>query len=248
MTTIPPLPTQSRRPNPEGLRLKPAARAKLSETVARQLIDSIQGLAPGTAVPPERELTRLLGVSRTTVREALRGLSVLGYVDIRHGQGVFVARAAPNRLASDDLSRALAKGVTHDLVEARRIIVVEIARLAAERRTEEDLAKMREVLDAHSRAVATGHTPGRYGSAFDIALVDATHNEVLAGVMRSLIRPTLQRVSHLYVEVPEFGALEVDMHQRVLDAVAAGDPELAAKRMAEHVAEVDDFYRQAGEA
>ena len=74
-----------------GFALKRAPRQKLAETVAQQLFEAIRDLPPGTRVPPERELTKELGVGRSTVREALNGLALMGVVDIRHGQGVFVA-------------------------------------------------------------------------------------------------------------------------------------------------------------
>src|ERR1700757_1807542 len=80
-------------PRPEAraeFSLKPAPRQKLAETVAQQLFEAIRDLPPGTRVPPERELTKELGVGRSTVREALNGLALMGVVDIRHGQGVFV--------------------------------------------------------------------------------------------------------------------------------------------------------------
>lgn len=77
------------------LALSPVTRRKLTETVAEQLLDAIRELPPGTRVPSERELTRELGVGRSTVREALNGIAMLGIVEIRHGQGVFVASAPP---------------------------------------------------------------------------------------------------------------------------------------------------------
>src|SRR6478752_9224709 len=75
------------------LGLSPVTRRKLTETVAEQLLQAIRELPPGTRVPSERELTRELGVGRSTVREALNGIAMLGIVEIRHGQGVFVAEA-----------------------------------------------------------------------------------------------------------------------------------------------------------
>ena len=77
------------------LALSPAPRRKLSETVADQLLVAVRELPPGTKVPSERELTKELGVGRSTVREALNGLAMLGVVEIRHGQGVFVTATLP---------------------------------------------------------------------------------------------------------------------------------------------------------
>src|SRR5215471_17421673 len=98
--------------------LKRAPRQKLAETVAQQLFEAIRDLPPGTRVPSERELTAELGVGRSTVREALNGLALLGVVEIRHGQGVFVAEQP---VAADDsgaLEAALERGVTKEFIEA----------------------------------------------------------------------------------------------------------------------------------
>jgi GntR family transcriptional repressor for pyruvate dehydrogenase complex len=72
---------------------------------------------------------------------------VLGAIEVRHGQGVFVA-AQPPEANTHELAAVLAKGVTQDLMEARRIIVVEVARLAAQRRSDEDLANLEAALKA----------------------------------------------------------------------------------------------------
>ena len=69
------------------LTLTPAPRRKLTETVAEQLLAAIRDLPPGTKVPSERQLTKELGVGRSTVREALNGLAMLGIVEVRHGRG-----------------------------------------------------------------------------------------------------------------------------------------------------------------
>src|SRR3954447_23390307 len=122
--------------------LAPASRQKLSQTVAEQLIEAFRHLPPGTKVPSERILTKELSVGRSTVREALNGLAVLGVLEIRHGQGAFVsdpAAAAPDAMSSrpdSPLTVALERGVTREFIEARLLVEVGVARLAAERRTE----------------------------------------------------------------------------------------------------------------
>ena len=85
--------------------LEPASRRKLSETVAQQLMEAFHDLPPGTKVPSERELTKDLGVGRSTVREALNGLAVLGVLTIRHGQGAFIAADPPEPAEDDTLIR-----------------------------------------------------------------------------------------------------------------------------------------------
>ncbi|MGO8955780.1 MAG: FadR/GntR family transcriptional regulator, partial [Streptosporangiaceae bacterium] len=113
-----------------------AVRPKLTEVVAQQLLDVIRGLPEGARVPSERELTAELGVGRSTLREALHGLELLGEIEIRHGQGVFVSKPSSDKRGMAALTAAINQGVTHDLLEARKVIEVEVARLAGQRRTD----------------------------------------------------------------------------------------------------------------
>ena len=143
------------------LALSPVTRRKLTATVAEQLLTAIRDLPPGTKVPSERELTRELGVGRSTVREALNGIAMLGIVEIRHGQGVFVTGEAPPDGEPSAITAALERGVTNEFIEARLIVEVEVARLAAagaptrtwrgsRRRCAEQEARLRGDVDAPS--------------------------------------------------------------------------------------------------
>src|SRR3954454_22325324 len=99
------------------LTLSPAPRRKLSETVADALLAAVRDLPPGTKVPSERELTKDLGVGRSTVREALNGLAVLGVLTIRHGQGAFISDGAAEEAEVPPhtvLTTALERGVTRE--------------------------------------------------------------------------------------------------------------------------------------
>ena len=116
-----PKPDEQPEPDPATtFELTQAPRRKLAETVTEKLVQAIRPLQPGTQLPSTQQLTKLLGVGRSTVREALNALATLGLVEHRHGMGVVVA----DRPALDDGSKAitvaLAKGVTRDLLEARQ--------------------------------------------------------------------------------------------------------------------------------
>ena len=142
--------------------LEQAPRRKLAETVAQQLLAAVRDLAPGTRIPSEKELTQMLGVGRSTVREALNGLALLGVVEIPARAGRLRRRAATRRRPAEEpdaVALAIAKGVTHDLLEARLIVEVAIARLAAQRRTETELREIEAVLAAHERALQGGRAP-----------------------------------------------------------------------------------------
>src|ERR1041385_2103982 len=99
------------------LGLSPVTRRKLTETVAEQLLAAIRELPPGTRVPSERELTRELGVGRSTVREALSVLAMRGSCEIRQGRGVCVTEAAPADREPSVITAALERGVTSEFIE-----------------------------------------------------------------------------------------------------------------------------------
>lgn len=231
----------------QPLSLRRTPRASLAKVVAEQLMDAIQGMEPGTRVPSERELTRMLGVSRTTLREALHGLVALGIIEIRHGQGAYITAGGPTLAEADELGAVLAKGITTDLVEAIRVILIEIARLAAERRTERDLAALRSSVAAHRQAVLDGRNPAEEGIQFDLMLAEAAHNEVLAGALRSFSRLIWSRSRRVLDGSPAFWEPDLTDHEGILAAVVANDAGAAAERMARHHEAVVRAYRLAGQ-
>jgi GntR family transcriptional repressor for pyruvate dehydrogenase complex len=229
-----------------ALSLQRAPRQKLTETVAQQLLEAIAELEPGARVPSERELTRDLGVGRSTVREALNGLALMGIVEIRHGQGVFVLEREAAEGASDALQRALTKGLTQEFLEARLVVEVEIAGLAAQRRTDADLARIEETItqleEAGDAPVEQALKPA---SDFNVAVAEAAHNEVLAGVEESFVALMIERAGELYA-TEEFRAWDIAEHRGILEAIRAADVELAKRRMQEHILAIGEHYRRVG--
>jgi DNA-binding FadR family transcriptional regulator len=185
-----------------------------------------------------------LGVGRSTVREALNGLAMLGVIEIRHGQGAFVAQD-PGRTSAPEVAAALAKGVTCDLLEARRPVETEIARLAALRRTPADLAEIEAVLDRHEHALAAGRPAGRWSARFHLQLSEAAHNEVLAGFVASFVKLLVERGPALEA-LGGYREWELGEHRRLYEAVRAGDPELAARRMQAHLEQVEAYHERLG--
>ncbi len=233
----------------ERIAIASVPRLKLAQRVTQQMLDTVRKLAPGTKLPTESELSHQLGVGRSTLREAINGLTALGVVEVRHGQGIFVlAEAAPKdgRETPDDIEVALAKGVTRDLLEARLIIEVAIARLAAHRRTDVDLQEIEAVLEAHERSL---DNPISYASAFHVMLSEAARNEVLAGLFKSFLKRLMDpRGPRLYQQLEGFALWELKEHRGIFEAVKAGDADQSAERMRGHVNAMELHYRKVGSA
>lgn len=232
-----------------GLVLEKAPRRKLAETVGEQLAEAIRDQPPGTRVPSERELMKSLGVGRSTVREALNGLALLGLVEIHHGQGVFVAeRPSESEIETSELQRSLMKGVTRDFIEARLLVEVEVARLAAERRTDADLERIQETIAAlQESGAAPTEEALEPATQFNQAVAAAAHNEVLAGIIDSFVQLMVERAPDLYAS-DDFRHWDVEEHSKIYEAIAASDADLAAARMRDHIDAIAAHYRDVGAA
>ena len=232
----------------DSFRVARAVRPKLTEVVAQRLLEVIRGLPEGARVPSERELTSSLRVGRSTLREALHGLELLGEIEIRHGQGVFVSRPSSDERGLAALTAAINQGVTHDLLEARKVIEVEVARLAGQRRTDAEISELEATLKTHQSMIDRGQSPAAAGMRFHLTVGYAAHNEILAAVMRTLRKPMFERGPSLYEDLEGFSEWELRQHTGIYLAIRDQNAALAARRMAAHVAAMAGHYRKAGEA
>src|ERR1700681_1420253 len=141
---------------PSTAALRPLERSRLYEDVGARLGQFVResGMVPGDQFPAERELSRHLQVSRTSVRQALVVLQALGFVDVRHGEGVFLRRT---RGFGESLSKLVERRRRlPDVLEAREALEVKLAELAAVRRGSDDLAAMRAALSRMTDEIQAG--------------------------------------------------------------------------------------------
>jgi DNA-binding FadR family transcriptional regulator len=232
---------------PPELALSRVPRSKLAETVAEHLLAEVRAkdLPPGTRMPSERELMAALGVGRSTVREAINGLAMLGVLEIRHGQGAFVAEPDPEREAPRAIATALARGVTRDLFEARMLVEPEVARLAAERRTEGDLRDIEQALTDHAEALATGAPAVEAAVCFHVCIGEAAHSEVLAGFLNAFHDPLTER-GPMLESAAGYREWELDQHRYVFAPIRASAPEKAATHMRRHLVAVLHHHERIG--
>lgn len=178
----------------------------------------------GSRIPPEPDLAELLGVGRNTVREAVHALVHAGMLERRQGSGTYVTADSDLAVA---LSRHLADADFRDVLEVRRGLEVEAARLAAERRTDHDIAVMRSHLTERAAAARSGDLEALVLA--DLALhrsVTATsYNPVLTSLYESLL-DSIQKSIRINFQRPMGGDEE---HHALVEAIAAGDPDGAAK-------------------
>jgi DNA-binding FadR family transcriptional regulator len=179
--------------------------------------------AVGQKLPTEPELSAELGVSRNTVREAMRVLAFSGLIEIRQGDGSYL-RAVTDPL---DTLKALSQCSQEQARETRHILEVEAIGLAAIRRTEEDLVALREAL-----GVSGSHYHGDLDTyiacdlVFHRRLVDAAHNPTLSELYRYFSSVVGAQLRHCLNIIPRRQEV-FDLHVELLDAVEQRDPERA---------------------
>jgi GntR family transcriptional regulator, transcriptional repressor for pyruvate dehydrogenase complex len=213
-------------------------RSKLAETAAQHILEVVRTQPPGTKLPTERDLMTSLGVGRSTVREALKGLALIGVLEIRHGQGAFVADFAPTLPIGLELQGA----ATKELIEARQIIEVEIARLAAERRSQRWVTDMDELLRDHRATLKARRRPVLQASRFHVLVAEAADNRVLAAVVRPFFRMMIQGGPAFYELIEGYVDWELAQHEQIFAAIRDRDPDRAAAMMHEHVTAMSAYY------
>jgi DNA-binding FadR family transcriptional regulator len=209
-----------------------------------QVIDQMRGAISsgewpvGRRIPPEPELVQALGVGRNTVREAVRALSHAGLLEVRQGDGTFVR-------ATSEISgavRRLCGSELREVLQVRRTLEVEGARLAATHRTDDDLRKLTTLLAERDAAMAAKNWERmiEHDAAFHGLLVQASHNTLLTELYRGLnetVRASITATVDEDLETPV-------SHMGLLDAVRDRDPARAA---AEASGFLEDILQRHGE-
>lgn len=214
---------------------------RLSDTVAcgiEQWI-SAEGLAPGTQLPSEKALCDRFGVSRAVIREAISRLKAEGCVRTHQGLGAFVA-AAPGQGSFRLLAEpATSPDEAADVFELRYLVETDSAALAARRRGEEDLARLRAALEEMEAALAEGQDAGAGDDAFHVAIAAATGNPQLARFVDFMGRQfSHSRAPTWNAEGYRSGraAQAQEEHRRLFAAIAAGDAAAARAAAEAHLA------------
>ncbi|MGE4297097.1 MAG: FadR/GntR family transcriptional regulator [Desulfovibrionaceae bacterium] len=145
-------------------------------------------LKPGDYLPSETELTRNLGVGKSSVREAIKMLQAMGILEVRRGQGTRI-REHPSEDALNSMvfQMILAKGVTQDMLDLRKLFEPAYTVLAMERADDEDIARIRESVEEFEAVIARGKHDSSYDLAFHRAILHATHNPLVIRIGETMM-------------------------------------------------------------
>lgn len=230
-------PPSERAATPRALR--PLQRSRLYEQLVERLLSLVHelDLQPGDRLPPERELSADLGVSRASVRQALVVLEVQGLIEVRHGEGAILRSSRPDDAVLSAVEAH--KRRLPDVIDAREALEVKIASLAAERRTKEDLASIDAALDAMAAEIERGERGLDGDQQFHSAVTAAARSELLADLMAGIANAV--RESRLEsLSQPNRPEISLASHREIAAAIRAGDADAAGLAMREHIRLVSD--------
>lgn len=207
------------------------------QVVTTKLLDLFTGgsIAPGTRLPPERQLAATLEVGRSAVREALAALEILGIVDVRPGAGTYL-RGSVSELLPQSLSWGILLGErsTADLLEVRSALEIYAARLAAQRIDEEALVRLGQALAQMRSSLDELPVFVEADLQFHRELAASTDNSVLLDLLQ-LIRSLLRVWADRAVHDPAEAEAALAEHTAVFEAITRRDDDAAASAMAQHM-------------
>jgi GntR family transcriptional repressor for pyruvate dehydrogenase complex len=215
-------------------------RNKVHEEVAKQLEQMILNkLQPGDKLPAERELVELLGVSRSSVRDAIRKLELLGLVEPRQGAGTVVREVTTEAVISP-----LAKVIAHkrqlvsELLDFRKMIEPPLAARAAIHATPEQIAAMEEILGRHEEKVAGGHLAIKEDSEFHYSIATASGNTIVLKVL-DIVMDMLRETRSRSLQTRGRPEKSLAGHRRIMSAIKHRDPEAAEDAMRQHISNIE---------
>jgi GntR family transcriptional repressor for pyruvate dehydrogenase complex len=231
----------------------PVKTRRLYEEIVEQIKQFITGgeLKPGDKLLAERDMAERLQVSRVSVREAIKTLEMLGFVEIRPGDGTFVRNTN-----ADDIIRPLAmflaveRNSLLDMFEVRRIFETATAGLAAERADAREVDEIRGLLEKMKEGInlQDSEMGEEFDTAFHYAVAEATHNSLLTKLFRTVSEEFAKAIStarrQLFLDSSRNAKKIVDQHTRIYEAIKAHDALTASRAMLEHLTFAEQELRK----
>jgi GntR family transcriptional repressor for pyruvate dehydrogenase complex len=224
----------------------------VSTSIADQIFAAIRSgsLQPGVALPSERELAQQFGVSRGSVREAIRALEHGGALEVRSGSGTYVTADAASKMSTVRVHAAIVGDQSpFDIVTVRQSLEPSVAEHAAANRTAADLAFLTDNLQQHHALIRTHAPTLEVDSAFHLALARATHNPVfvtlIEHIVTSLGQNTWLHLKGVTHDIAGNSELFYAHHQAIFAAVEAYDADGAYSAMQRHLRTIEQALARA---
>ncbi|MFW5862770.1 MAG: FadR/GntR family transcriptional regulator [Spirochaetota bacterium] len=225
--------------------MKQITRTKLSESVARAIVEEIQkgSYPPGTRLPTEHEFMEKLRVGRSSVREAFQSLVMMGILDTRAGQGTFVRDISRDVIISPYLLAPLVDpNSASDFMEARLVVEPSIAGIAAVRHSDEQYREMENMLNECDSCIQSGQSVTAINGEFHLKIAMATGNIVFVRFMEAIIRMLVRRGEVLESD-RSYQEWELESHREILSAIGSRLDENARRAMEDHIIKVTGYHK-----
>ena len=220
--------------------LKVIKKTRVYEDIVAQVKDLIADgkLRPGDQLPPERELSEIFQVSRASVREAIRALESMGFLDTKQGEGTYIASSVETLLASLPSTLFHRRDFLLQVFEARKILEPAIAALAAERATPEEVAQLETILKEQARQITEGETGVEADTRFHSVLAEAAKNGVLLKLNDAIV-DSLRETRERSLQTRGRPARSLAGHREILQAIQTRNPTRAKEAMRNHLEAIE---------
>jgi len=223
--------------------LKAVRKKRAYEDIVKQIRNLIEKgkLKRGDQLPTERELSETFKVSRSTVREAIFSLETMKLVERRQGDGTYVIASSEEALV-----QPLATSLFHekddmiDIFSLRKIIEPEVAQLASENATPEEINELEEILKEQEKEVASGRNPIQTDSDFHHLLARMARNRVLERLLFTVV-DLLSKTREKYLQTEDRKLKSLHGHHDILTAIKNGNGTAARRAMRRHLEDVEDI-------
>ncbi len=215
-------------------------RNKVYEAVARQIEALIlEKLKPGDKLPPERELAEMFGVSRSSIRDAIRSLELSGLVEPRQGIGTVVCEVTADSLLNPLVNALNRKQeLVTELLEVRMMIEPPLAARAAGHASEDEIREMEDILRRQAEKMTRGEMTIEEDSEFHYTIAMASGNSVVLKVL-DLLMDLLRETRERSLQVPGRAQRSLAGHRQILAAIRKGDAKAAEAAMRHHIEDVE---------
>lgn len=237
------------RDDPSVLRekFKPIDKTSLSEEISRQIMNLVSSgdLSPGQKLPSERELCTRFGVGRSSLREALRCLTIVGVLETRVGEGTFLALNRDKFMGKVlEWRVATERKNVENLMKVRLALESETAATAALHPTEGQIQELEKILARMKNSLKQPVQFAAADAAFHLAIAQASDNELIFDLL-TMVRSPLQEGIMRVGSWPGGSEKACTEHRRILDAISSRDPESAKSAMRAHIGEALKRYLRA---
>jgi GntR family transcriptional regulator, transcriptional repressor for pyruvate dehydrogenase complex len=225
---------------PAKVEFEAIRRSKVYEEVARQIQNHIlENLKPGDVLPPERELAQRFGVSRSSVRDAIRSLELIGLLEPQQGRGTVVCEPSGHAVMGSLTAAIMQKRkLVKELLDVRKLVEPALARRAAPHVSDSQIAELEQLMERQNSKVRNGELAIEEDNEFHYLIALAADNAVLLQIV-DVLMDTLHETREKSLQTGGRRQKSLAGHRRILAALKHRDPAASEKAMRQHIEEIE---------